>query len=294
MSEKNRVQRDRASGSCNLEGGRAIAVITSRDNPLYKLYNSVKTNKGRRKHRLFLAEGPHLAVEALTASYPLHSLLVAEEKFSSPQRPPWLSPLLQEAEAKGIPVYRMAGDLFHRLAETETPQGVLALAMLPENGLALPAPEGFLGLLLNGIRDPGNVGMIMRTAWAAGVKDLFFTPGTADPHSGKAVRASQGGVFHLHLHRRPLAEFLDWAQEAAVTCWVGDPRGGKDYYHADFARPALIVLGHETQGPEEAVRESGERVKIPLPGGAESLNVAVSAGILLYEALRQRENRTGG
>src|SRR5690554_463734 len=291
MSEKNRVQRDRASGSCNLEGGRAIAVITSRDNPLYKLYNSVKTNKGRRKHRLFLAEGPHLAVEALTASYPLHSLLVAEEKFSSPQRPPWLSPLLQEAEAKGIPVYRMAGDLFHRLAETETPQGVLALAMLPENGLALPAPEGFLGLLLNGIRDPGNIGLIMRTAWAAGVKDLFFTPGTADPYSGKAVRASQGGLFNLRLHQRPLTDFLAWVKNVSVTCWVGDPHGGVNYHQADFRGPALFVLGHETQGPERAAREGGKGVKIPLPGGAESLNVAVSAGIFLYEALRQRDNQ---
>lgn len=275
------------------KGGRIITVITSRDNPLYKLYNAVKTNKGRKKHRLFLAEGPHLVAEALAASYPLHSVLVAEERFLSPQRPSWLLPLLQEAERGGIPVYRMAGALFHRLAETETPQGIMALAVLPEDGMALPAPEGFLGLLLNGIRDPGNVGMIMRTAWAAGVKDLFFTPGTADPYSGKAVRASQGGVFHLRLHRRPLVDFLRWAEEAAVTCWVGDPRDGKDHYQADFSQPALIVLGHETQGPEKAARECGQRVKIPLPGGADSLNVAVSAGILIYEALRQRWSQAG-
>ncbi|NLY89795.1 MAG: RNA methyltransferase [Firmicutes bacterium] len=283
-------QHDRASGSHSLKGGRRIAVITSRENLLYKLYNSTKTNKGRRKHRLFLVEGPHLAAEALAASYPLHSVLVAEDKFFFPQRPSWLLPLLQQAEAGDVPVYRMTGALFCRLAETETPRGILALAMLPET-MELPAPGGFLGLLLNGVRDPGNVGMIMRTAWAAGVKDLFLTPGTADPYSGKAVRASQGGIFHLRLHRRPLTAFLNWAKETAVTCWVGDPHGGEDYYQADFSGPTLFVLGHETQGPEKAAREGGKSVRIPLPGGAESLNVAVSAGILLYEALRQRNTR---
>ena len=254
-----------------------------------KLYNSVKTSKGRRKHRLFLVEGPHLVAEALRASYPLHSILVAEEKFSPRQGPAWLLPLLQQAEAGGIPVYRMAGGLFQRLAETRTPQGILALAMLPADTTELPAPGNFLGLLLNGIRDPGNTGMIMRTAWAVGVKDLFLTPGTADPYSGKAVRASQGGIFHLRLHQRPLTAFLDWAKAAAVTCWVGDPHGETDYDQADFSGPSLFILGHETQGPEKAAREGGKRVRIPLPGGAESLNVAVSAGILLYEALRQRK-----
>ncbi len=250
----------------------------------------MKTNKGRKKHRLFLVEGPHLVAEAVKASHPLHSIIVTEEKFSPGQGPARLLPLLQQAEAEGIPVYRMAGGLFRRLAETETPQGILALTMLPAEKMELPAPEGFLGLLLNGIRDPGNIGMIMRTAWAAGVKDLFLTPGTADPYSGKAVRASQGGIFHLRLHQRPLTAFLNWAKETAVTCWVGDPHGGIDYHQADFSGPALFILGHETQGPEKTAREGGERVRIPLPGGAESLNVAVSAGILLYEALRQRNS----
>jgi TrmH family RNA methyltransferase len=278
------------TGCDSPEEGRAIAVITSRDNPLFKLYNSVKTNRGRRKHRLFLVEGPHLVEEAFKVSYPLHSVLVAEEKFFSRQSSGWLLPLLQQAAAKSIPVYRMTGVLFRDLAETETPQGILALAMFPAEGMELSAPTGFLGLLLNGVRDPGNIGMIMRTAWAAGVKDLFFTPGTADPYSGKVVRASQGGIFHLRLHQRPLSAFLNWAKEAAVTCWVGDPHGGTNYHQADFSGPALFILGHETQGPEKAAREGGERIKIPLPGGAESLNVAVSAGILLYEALRQRTN----
>lgn len=240
---------------------------------------------------MFLVEGPHLAVEAFKASYPLHSVLVAEEKVGHFQTDPRLLRLLQQIEEEKIPVYRMARDLLHRLAETETPQGILALAKMPVGGEKLPAPEGFLGLLLNGIRDPGNIGLIMRTAWAAGVKDLFFTPGTADPYSGKAVRASQGGLFNLRLHQRPLTDFLAWVKNVSVTCWVGDPHGGVNYHQADFRGPALFVLGHETQGPERAAREGGKGVKIPLPGGAESLNVAVSAGIFLYEALRQRDNQ---
>jgi len=268
-------------------------VLTGRENPLYKLLKAVRTKKGRKRHRLFLAEGPHLVEEALNSSYPVHKVII--EGKEAPQR---LWPLLQQAAEKNIAVYQMAGTLFRQAAETKSPQGILALVELPEQEKILPAAEGFLGLLLNEVRDPGNLGVILRTARAAGVKDIFLTPGTTDPYSGKAVRSSQGGIFHLNLHHRPLEDFISWAVKNNVKICVGDPRGQKLYYEEDLQGPVLFILGHETEGPEILARKAGKSIKIPLPGGAESLNVAVSSGILLYEVLRQRaaagESQTQG
>lgn len=262
-------------------------MLTSRENSLYKLLRAVRTKKGRKKHRLFLAEGPHLVQEALNSPYQVHKVIV--EGKEAPER---LRPLLQQAAEQKITVCQLTGTLFRQVTETETPQGILALVRLPEQEKLLPAADRFLGLLLNEIRDPGNLGLILRNAWAAGVKDIFLTPGTTDPYAGKTVRSSQGGIFHLQLHHRPLADFLGWAVTNNVKICVGDPRGQTLYYQEDFCNPVLFVLGHETRGPERAAREAGKSIKIPLFGGADSLNVAVSSGILLYEALRQRAHRS--
>lgn len=262
--------------------------MTSRENPLFKLLKAVRTKKGRKKHRLFLAEGPHLVQEALNSSYQVYKVIVEGE-----EAPARLRPLLQQAAEKKATIGHLSGALFREVAETETPQGILALVRLPEEEKPLPAADGFLGLLLNEIRDPGNLGLILRNAWAAGVKDLFLTPGTTDPYAGKTVRSSQGGIFHLQLHHRPLTYFLAWAGRNKVKIYVGDPRGQTLYYQEDFCGPVLFVLGHETRGPEEAVRKTGKSIKIPLFAGADSLNVAVSSGILLYEALRQRAQGRG-
>ena len=273
-------------------------MISSKENPLIKTVAALQRKKGRLKHGLFIAEGPHLIEEALASPFArrIKGLILVGEDQAGPGDDGGshftVGVLAQTAKARGIPLYYVTKRLFRELAETENPQGILGLLELPPAAAAPPGREslakGFLGLLLNEIQDPGNLGTILRTAWGAGIKNLFVTPGTVDPYSGKAVRSSQGGIFNLTIHRTPLTQVLAWARENGVTIVSGDPRGAKVYYDYDFTMPTLILLGNEGKGPQPEAATAGVPVQIPLPWGAESLNVATAAGILIFEAGRQR------
>lgn len=273
-------------------------MISSKENPLIKTVTALRRKKGRLKHGLFIAEGPHLIQEAFASPFArsIKGLILEGEDQAGlgddAGSPFAAGALAQSAKARGISLYYVTKRLFKELAETENPQGILALLELPPADTALqskePLAKGFLGLLLNEIQDPGNLGTILRTAWGAGIKNLFITPGTVDPYSGKAVRSSQGGIFNLIIHRTPLTQVIAWARENGITIVSGDPRGAKLYYDYDFTLPTLILLGNEGRGPQQEAVAAGLPVKIPLPGGAESLNVATAAGILIFEAVRQR------
>jgi len=269
-------------------------MISSRENPLFKKVIAVQRKKGRIKHCLFLAEGPHLIQEAINSPFDLNALIVeaGEEKArGGTGLSPEFHPLLQAAEVKGIPVHYVTARLFKEMAETQNPQGVLGLINLSiAKAPALSPERGFLGLIINGIQDPGNMGTILRTAWGAGITDIFITPGTVDPYSGKVVRSTQGGIFNLTVRQQPLSTVITWAAQHGVSIVSGDPRGAKVYYEYDFTLPTLILLGNEARGPEPVGEEVAFSIRIPLPGGAESLNVATAAGILIFEALRQRAN----
>lgn len=261
-------------------------MLTSRENPLIKLISALKSKKGRIKHRLFLAEGPHLVREAMNSSAGIKGLICEGKNLGS-----GVAILLDLAKERKIPIYDVAPKLFKELAETESPQGIMALVTIPEFAELLPEPRGFLGLILNGIQDPGNVGTILRTAWAAGITDLFLTPGTADPYSGKAVRSSQGGIFYLRIHNFSVEEIISWSERNSILIWAADPRAENIYYEQDFTRPGVFLLGNEARGPEAGFAGVGIPVRIPLPGRADSLNVSTSAAILVFEALRQRSVR---
>ena len=262
-----------------------MTLLTSRDNPLIKTVISLQKRKGREKHRLFLAEGPHLLEEALKSAFTVRSVIVQEGVSCSGL---WWT-LLKE---QSVPVYQVLPRLYQTLTETQHPQDVIGIVEQPAETGGFPlVDKEFCGLLLNELQDPGNLGTIMRTAWAAGFKNLFTTPGTVDSYSGKVVRASQGGIFNIKLYTHPLEEMLAWANKQGVRVWVADPKGTKFHFEADLTGPTLFLLGNEAHGFDWSKLEKGrvvEGLKIPLPGGAESLNVSVAAAILLYEALRQQ------
>jgi len=259
-----------------------VTLLSSRDNPLIKTTISLQKRKGREKNRLFLAEGRHLVEEALKSSFTIRWVLVKEGT-------PCSGPFWELLTKQKVPVYQVSARLYPALTETETPQEVLGVVACPEETKGFPPVEsGFSGLILHALQDPGNLGTILRTAWAAGIKTVFTTPGTVDPYSGKVVRASQGGVFNLRLYVRPLDQILAWAEDAGVRVWMADPRGKQVYYQADLTGPALFLFGNEAHGFAGNELTTVESLKIPLPGGAESLNVSVAAAILIYEALRQR------
>lgn len=262
-----------------------MTVLTSRDNPLIKTVVSLHKRRGREKHRLFLAEGPHLVEEALRSSFTVRNIIVKEGATFS-------QGLAALIKAKGVPVFQVSARLYQVLSETKTPQEVMGVVEQPTETPGFPAVgTDFCALVLHGIQDPGNLGTIMRTAWAAGFSNLLLTPGTVDPYGGKVVRSSQGGIFNLKLYTRPLTEILAWACTHGVKIWVGDPRGHNLYFEQDLTGPTLFLFGNEAHGFDWTTLGSDweiEGLRIPLPGGAESLNVSISAAILMYEALRQR------
>lgn len=259
-----------------------MVLLTSRDNPIIKTTISLQRRKGRAKNRLFLAEGRHLLEEALKSSFTVRWVLVKEGVSCS-------GPFWERLEKQKIPVYQVSARLYPALTETQTPQEVLGVVAHPVEATGFPPVEpNFSGLILHELQDPGNLGTIFRTAWAAGIKTVFLTPQTVDPYSGKVVRASQGGVFNLRLFTRSLESILAWAEANGVKVWMADPRGTRVYYQTDLTGPVLFLFGNEAHGFAGTRLTAVESLRIPAPGGAESLNVSIAAAILIYEALRQR------
>ena len=266
--------------------------ITSRDNQYVKLAYSLKSHKGRAESGCFLLEGLRLAEEALHAAWPLRYALVSEEAVANQRLQDLLALLLK----RSVPVYSLPPGLFAQTADTEHSQGLLLIAQLPPvaqkptPGLPhLPPGADFL-LLADRLADPGNLGAIMRTAWAAGADAALLGPGSADPYSPKAVRASMGAVLRL-----PLLPFADEAalpallQERGLALFAAAAGGQTRYDTARLDQPLIWLFGAEATGLSPMWRKAATHsVYLPMAKGAESLNVAAAAAILLYATAAQR------
>lgn len=250
--------------------------IQSRDNALFKqLKKLAESGRERRKSGLTLLDGVHL-VQAYEAAFGrLEPLIVAESATSG-----------EVADyAVGREVVVLADALMRDLGLVDTPSGLLAMAPIPA------AREGFRpdrdAILLDGVQDPGNLGTLLRTAAAAGIRQAVLSPGCASAWSPKVLRAGQGAHFALSIHEEAdlLAVMADYAGTTAVTCLDG----ATSLYEAAWSGPVAWVFGAEGQGVSLPLIESaGLRIRIPMPGDIESLNVAAAAAICLFEAVRRR------
>lgn len=259
-------------------------MINSLTNKYVKLACSLHHKKGRLEQNLYLAEGIHLVREALEAGVEIKQFFWSEKLFYFEEGKALWKNLQDRFE--GLEV---SENVFGKMCETETPQGVLTLIRLPGNPV-LELQDVKLGLIFDSLQDPGNVGSIIRTAWAAGLDCLFFTPKTADPYQGKVVRASMGGIFHQKIFREVNPEsILKETKKNQIQIVAGDQKVSHLYFDCNLQPPTLFLIGNEGSGLSEIWSQfSIKRVLIPQPGKAESLNASVSAGILIYEALRQR------
>jgi TrmH family RNA methyltransferase len=184
----------------------------------------------------------------------------------------------------------MSSDLVSSLSETEASQGLLALARRPRFAAEAVFRGTPLVLVADGVQNPGNLGGLLRTAEAAGASGAYVTEGSADPLSWKALRGSMGSAFRLP-HRRGLtaADAIARLRKRGLAIVGTAAEGGTPYADADWRRPLALLLGNEGAGLPEAVRRQADSVvSIPLWGPVESLNVGVAAGLLLFEAARQR------
>lgn len=184
--------------------------------------------------------------------------------------------------------FRCAPAVYEKLAVREHGSGAVGLASMPKHDLAsLKLPDHPWIVVLDGLEKPGNVGAILRTADAVGVDAVVFSSLDCDPYSPQAVRNSTGALFHLQLASAPRGEVQNWLQERGITPYALHLEGARSHHDVAWTQASAMILGPEDRGLE-ASWGGASRVKIPMHGSVDSLNVSVAAAVVLYEGLRQR------
>lgn len=259
--------------------GPANDVIRAAGNPTIAFVRSLQRRDRRATERAFVVEGRLAIADAIAAGAVPRLVLMREGDPTELALPP------------NIPYRRVAAKLFDHISDVVTPQGVLAIFPFPE--LPLPATERPLYLVLDRMRDPGNLGTLLRAAAGAGVDAVFLTAESVDPYNPKVVRAGMGAHFRLPVRS------LDDAARAAIEARcslrvVAAGTGELRYDEVDWRQGAALIIGAEAAGVGEAGQRLGTvSAAIPLVAGVESLNAAVAGAVILFEAARQRRVAAG-
>lgn len=256
-------------------------ILTSSKNPNIQLVHSLlEQSKARRKHNAFVAEGARLLEDGLASAVPLRFILYKTNL--TPRAKTLLKQILPCQ-----PAYEVEDRLFDSLSDTEASQGILGVFDLAEP--VQPVNPGFV-VILDQLRDPGNLGTTLRSAEAAGVQAVCLTPGTTDVWAPKVVRSGMGAHFRLPLLRWPWEAISAYVEGMAV--FHADMTGEESLWQADFRGRTALLIGGEAEGisPEGRMLAT-HSVRIPMAGRTESLNAAVSASVLMFEVLRQRSQK---
>lgn len=259
-------------------------LITSAANPTIKLARSLHRRRMRYRERAILVEGTRAIQSAAELSVPIRALLVDASRVDTVD--PTLLRHLSEVASRTLLV---DAPLFADLADTEHPQALIAICDMPD--ASLPSDCSFV-VALDAVRDPGNLGTLVRSCAAAGVDGVALLPGCVDPFNSKVVRASVGMVFALAV--RPFASVTDVVAQCFLdrpAIVTADADGDVDYDAMDWSRPALVIIGGEADGASERARTYADSaVRIPMAPGVESLNAAVAGSIIAFEVARQRRS----
>lgn len=249
--------------------------IASAKNPQVKAWRQLKTPWGRRAHQRFLAEGEHLSQEAVSAgrAEALIILKGSQARFS-------------DMLTGGPDCFLVSAEVIKAISDSKTPQDILALCPLPVPGT--PRNPGRRLVALNQVQDPGNVGAILRTMYAAGNDAMLLDGGCADPFSPKALRASMGAVFHVPVYSFPdLSGPLTVLKDEGWQLIAGDLSGSPFFNQPAFREKTCLLVGNEGAGLSSPLMALADlRLQLPMPGGAESLNAAVAGSLMIYELLR--------
>jgi len=256
-------------------------MITSLQNDKVKYARALQRRRRvRHRERRLVFEGLRLTEEALRARASLDFAFYTEAAGADSRG----EKLLEALRETGVPCFQVSESVMIACSDTESPQGLLAVLPFPD----LPHPERpTLSLILDRVRDPGNLGTILRTALATGVEQVLLAPGTADFSNPKVVRAAMGA--HLRL---PVSA-LGWRNisETIAGCevWLAAPDGDASYRAVDWTRPTALIIGSEAFGAGEQAHALAQgRVSIPMTPGVESLNTAVATAVILFKIMEQR------
>lgn len=243
--------------------------ITSLKNPKVAAWKALKDRKGRRESGCFLVEGRKMVEEALASAFDVETVLVQEG--------------MELPDGLTMPVYELPAHVLAAVCDTKTPQGIAAVVRMKE--------QSALGkhiVVLDGVQDPGNVGTIIRTADAAGLDGVLLSTQCADVFSPKVLRATMGSIFRMNLRTTDdLPGELTKLREKGYSILSSQLNGTPFYEREKVAEQFALIIGNEGNGVSEQVQQTAtHRVRLPMRGGAESLNAAIAAAIMMYELMR--------
>jgi RNA methyltransferase, TrmH family len=256
-------------------------LITSTQNSKIKWVRALQNDaKARREAKAFVVEGVRLVEEALASGWEIQWMIYSDDLSGRGRA------LVEKFSQRGGALDSVTSQVMGAVSDTQNDQGILAVVEIRQP--VLPAELDFV-FIADSIRDPGNLGTMIRTAAAAGVPVLLLSTGTVDPFAPKVVRSAMGGHFRLPILVTGWDEIEALVRRYGLAVYLADRMGGIPYTQADFLEPLALVVGGEAEGASPAANSLAKaRVAIRMPGGGESLNAAVASGILLFEIIRQR------
>jgi TrmH family RNA methyltransferase len=257
-------------------------MITSAHNPKIQHIRALqRSGSTRRAEQACVIEGVRLVEEAYQAGWEVDLVLHSGDLTQRGQA------LLQGFLERGATIEEVSPNVMKSASDTQTPQGILAVVRTRR--LALPERLTF-AFILDSVRDPGNLGSMLRTATAAGVEAVLLPPGNVDPFSPKVLRAGMGAHFRLPIESLDWEQVVDLVGSHQLHVYLAAARQGMHHTQADFRQPLALLIGGEAEGAGFSGRElADECVHIAMPGKVESLNAAAAAAILLFEVVRQRQ-----
>ncbi|MDJ0920601.1 MAG: RNA methyltransferase [Henriciella sp.] len=265
----------------------SIDLITSASNPLIKTIRGLDRKKVRSETGLFMAEGGRLVEQAMDRGWQIDTLVVSAAGLARDHT----QAIIQRAADLGARIVQVPDRLASAIARKDNPQTLLATIRQKTLGLgAMETARSGLWIGLYEIRDPGNLGTILRTADCADVAGVVMIGQCCDPYSVESVRASMGSLFDVRLGRvADFGDFDQWRQTAGLSLAAASVNGDTPHTGVDFKQPSLILMGTEQSGLPAPVEAACDTLcLIPMRGGADSLNLAQATAIMLYEGWRQR------
>lgn len=257
-------------------------VITSRQNSIVKYIRSLRDKKTREQEGRFVIEGLTFVTEAILSGIIPEKLIISERAGHNPKAADIISQV-SNPEA----IVRVSDSVMEYMSGTETPQGVMALLKIPEVSIkSLPVLKDSVFVVVDGVQDPGNVGTVIRTSDAFGITGVILTKGCADLYNAKTLRSTMGSLFHLPvLSDVAITELIDFLRSRSIYTAVTCLEEGAPVEDSNLRFPLALAFGSEARGISPELRQAADlSIKVPMAGAAESLNVAVAAGIVIYEA----------
>lgn len=263
--------------------------IESATNPLIRRIRALEQRKGREQAGACFVEGIQVVWQAVDAGAAIETLIVAPDLLTSVAA----REMVARQQAAGIAVAEVSAAIYERIAMRENPSGLAAIVSItPRDLSSLVVTPASLFVALHDIGNPGNLGTILRTVDAVGGSGVILIGDTTDPYHPNAVKASVGTLFRLPIVQTGrIEDVLTWSRAHGISVVTTSARATQEYWQATYPSPLLMLFGNEGRGlPPDIVAQGDLSVRIPMHGSASSLNLSVAAGVLLYEALRQRRS----